>query len=168
MQGDLFGGSLGHRERVLMSLDQEWLELMFDGGKRHEFRKRFVTGEPTTWYVYLTAPASRLAAVIDLDPAVIGTADEIAAIAEQTRAGNGASVAAYLREGGGGVALPIRHVREYNGVSAAELGQRLGKWHPPQGYTRVDQHPELAAVCDALPDTGLVREITIEHPVPAA
>lgn len=55
-------------------------------------RRRFLTGRPTTWYVYLTAPVSRLAAVIDLDEAVVDTPTRIAEIAEAVRAGNGASV----------------------------------------------------------------------------
>lgn len=167
---DLFGGELERAprvERVVMSLDHRWLELMFAGEKTHEFRKRFVLGVPVEWYVYLTAPTSRLAAIIDLDPAVEGTPEEIGAIAEQTKPGNGASVEAYLAPRGAGVAVPIRRVREYRGFPANSLAERLGAWHPPQGYMRVSSTPALAAVCDELPSTGFVREMTVEPPVPA-
>jgi len=45
---------------VLRSLHLEYYELMWAGLKTHEFRRRFLTDRPTTWYVYLTAPVSRL------------------------------------------------------------------------------------------------------------
>lgn len=167
---DLFGGTVEatpRAERVVMSLDQQWLQLMFTGEKCHEFRKRFVRGVATEWFVYLTAPTSRLAAIVDLDPAIEGTPEEIGAVAELTKAGNGASVEAYLSQRGSGVALPIRRVREFEGFSAATLAERLGSWHPPQGYMRLAQNRELATICDELPSTGLVRETTIQPPVPA-
>lgn len=58
---DLLAGSLDatpQAEQVLMSLDAQWLELMFTGEKAHEFRKRFPLDVATEWYVYLTAPTS--------------------------------------------------------------------------------------------------------------
>jgi predicted transcriptional regulator len=168
---DLFGGTVKatpQAERVLMSLDQQWLQLMFTGEKAHEFRKRFPLGVATEWYVYLTSPTSRLAAIIDLDPAIEGSPEEIGEIAELTKTGNGASVTQYLSQRGSGVALPIRRVREYHGISAETLRQRLGSWHPPQGYMRLNANPALSALCAELPSTGLVRETTIEPPVPAS
>ncbi|WP_059008114.1 hypothetical protein [Streptomyces specialis] len=68
-----------------------------------------------TWYVYLTAPVSRLAAVIDLDPAVVDSPERIAAVAEQARPGNGDSVLDHLKDLPRGFALPIRGVREHEG-----------------------------------------------------
>ncbi|TDV44195.1 hypothetical protein [Actinophytocola oryzae] len=63
-----------------MSLNPEYYELIWQGLKRHEFRRRYVAGRATTWYVYLTAPASKLAAVIDLDAAIMDTPRRIADI----------------------------------------------------------------------------------------
>ena len=54
------------------------------------FRRRFLQGRPVRWFVYLTAPESRLAAVTDLGPAIVDVPEQIEAIAEAARPGNGA------------------------------------------------------------------------------
>lgn len=168
MENALFDVSVPDLEpvRVVMSLDAQWYELMWRGEKTHEFRRRYLTGVSTTWFVYLTVPDSRLCAVIDLAPAIEDTPEEIAQIAEQMRPGNGAAVLPYLARGDRetGCALPIRRVREYEGFTAQELSRMLDGFHPPQGYTLVDRHPVWQAVCDKLLSTPLIREISIEAP----
>lgn len=166
MQDDLFGDLelTTPPEPVLMSLNPDYYELMWQGLKTHEFRRRYFTGRPTTWYVYLTAPVSRLAAVIDLDEAVVDTPQRIAEIAEAVRVGNGASAYEYMQDLERGFALPIRQVWEYAGFAAAELTEMLGSFHPPQGYTLVAKHPNWVAVCDKLTAGEVVREMTVDHP----
>lgn len=170
MQDDLFSAAAldlpVQRERVLMSLNPEYYDLIWHGLKRHEFRRRYLAGKPTTWFVYLTAPVSTLAAVIDLDTATKDTPDRIAKIADEARPGNGTSVYEYLKDLEHGYAIPITRVREYPGLTAADLGGLLGSFHPPQGYTLIDRHPTLAGVCDTLTSTDTLRERTVEHPTP--
>jgi predicted transcriptional regulator len=168
VQDDLFGAAdldlPVERERVLMSLNPQYYELIWQGLKRHEFRRRYLAGRPTTWFVYLTAPVSTLAAVIDLDTAIVDTPARIAEIAEQTRVGNGQSVYEYLKDLERGFAIPIRQVREYPGFTAEKLAGMLGSFHPPQGYTLIDRHPPLASVCDQLTSTEAVRDLVVAHP----
>lgn len=154
-------------EPVLMSLDATYWDLIWQGQKTHEFRRRFLTG-PATWYVYLTAPDARLAGVIDLDTPIVDTPQRIAALAERVRAGNGASVYTYLADLPQGYAMPIRQIREYPGVGIAELRRTLGTFHPPQGYTLLRRHPDLAGVCRQLTERQPLRSLTISHPVSAA
>lgn len=167
VQDDLFGVAdldlSARRERVLMSLNPEYYALIWQGLKRHEFRRRYLADKPTTWFVYLTAPVSRLAAVIDLDTAIVDSPARIAEIAEQARVGNGASVYEYLKDLKRGFAIPIRQVREYPGFTAGQLAGMLGSFHPPQGYTLIDRHPALARVCDELTSAALVRELAVAH-----
>ena len=59
------------------------------------------------WFVYLNAPVSRLAAVIDLGSAIVDAPERIAAIAEAARPGNGASVLEYVRDLERAFAIPI-------------------------------------------------------------
>lgn len=118
------------------------------GLKTHEFRRRFLSGRPVRWFVYLNAPVSRLTAVIDLGPAIVDAPERIAAIAEAARPGNGASVLEYVRDLDQAFAIPILHVEEYAGLAAAELCTGLGSFHPPQGYARLAQHPQMLAVCE--------------------
>jgi hypothetical protein len=118
---------------------------------------------PWRYAVNLTAPESRLCAVIDLDVAIEGNPQEIAQITERMRPGNGATVEPYLARGGRevGYAMPIRRVRQFPGFAAVELEQMLEGFHPPQGYVLVDNHPGWRAVCDKLLSSPVVRETTL-------
>lgn len=93
LQEGLFAATecAGAAEPVLMALNPEFYELIWQGRKTHEFRRRFVVGRLVRWFVYLNAPVSRLAAVIDLGSAVVDVPERVAAIAEAARPGNGAS-----------------------------------------------------------------------------
>jgi predicted transcriptional regulator len=163
-QQDLFGGSLGiDAEPVLMALHAEYYELIWKGLKTHEFRRRFLEDRPARWFVYLNAPVSRLAAVIDLGPAVVDAPGQIAAIADRARAGNGASVLDYVGDLERAFAIPILHVAEYPGLSAAELRGELGAFHPPQGYVRLRQHPHLLTVCEKVAGGSPIREMSVHH-----
>jgi predicted transcriptional regulator len=146
-----------------MALNPESYELIWRGQKRHEFRRRFLPGRPVRWFVYLNAPVSRLAAVIDLTPAIVDVPERIAAIAEAARPGNGASVLAYVRDLDRAFAIPILHISEYPGVSAHELRAELGGFHPPQGYVRLARHRSLLAVCERMASAAPVRELTVHH-----
>lgn len=158
-----FGANLPS-ERVLMSLKPEYYELMWQGLKTHEFRRRYLRGQPTTWYVYLTAPVSKLTAVIDLDEAVVASPRSLADIAEHASPGNGDSVYAYLENVELAHAMPIRTIREYPGFTADELATMLDGFQPPQGYTLIDKHEDWASMCDHLTKAPIVRELVIQHP----
>jgi predicted transcriptional regulator len=148
-------------EPVLMALKPEFYELIWQGLKTHEFRRRFLRERPSRWFVYLTAPVSRLTALIDLAAAITGIPEQIATIAEAARPGNGASVLAYVRDLDQAFAIPILNVREYPGVPASELRAELGVFHPPQGYVRLAQHRALLAVCERMASGDPVRELTV-------
>ena len=150
-------------EPVMMALHGEYYDLIWQRLKTHEFRRRFLEGRATRWFVYLNAPVSRLAAVIDLGPAKVGSPQEVAAIAERMRPGNGASVLEYVRDLDRAFAIPMLHVTEYPGMSAEDLRAELGAFHPPQGYVRLSQHPELLAVCEKVAADSPVRSITVHH-----
>jgi hypothetical protein len=106
---------------------------------------------------------SRLAAVIDLGPAVVDVPEQIAAIAERARAGNGASVLEYVRDLERAFAIPILRVSEYSGLSADDLRDELCQFHPPQGYARLAHHPEMLAVCEKAAEEEPIRRMTVHH-----
>jgi predicted transcriptional regulator len=153
----------GSAEPVLMALNPAFYELIWQGRKRHEFRRRFLEGRPVRWFVYLNAPVSRLAAVMDLGPAIVDVPERIAAIAEAARPGNGASVLDYVGDLDRAFAIPILSVTEYPGVPAGELRAELGAFHPPQGYVRLAQHRPLLAVCEKMAAVAPVRVLRV-HP----
>jgi predicted transcriptional regulator len=163
VQEDLFGeaGAGLHPEPVMMTLHAEYYELLWSGLKVHEFRRRFLEGRPTRWFVYLNAPVSRLASVIDLGPAIVDSPQRIAAIAEQTREGNGASVLEYVQDLERAFAIPILRVVEYPGLSAEELRAELGRFRPPQGYVRLNQHPEMLRICEKVAAGEPIRQMSV-------
>ncbi|WP_247665022.1 hypothetical protein [Nocardiopsis sp. B62] len=147
---------------VVMSLDAQRYERMWSGDRTHEFRRRFLTGAPAQWFVYLTRPEGRLCAVIDLGAAIVDTPREIARIAERESPGEGALVEEYLAGGGEvGYAMPVRRVREFSGFSDPELDRMLDGFHPPEGHVLVDDHPGWRAVCDKLLSGSVLRETAI-------
>jgi predicted transcriptional regulator len=164
VQQDLLG-DLGERlaEPVLMALHAEYYELIWQGLKTHEFRRRFLEGRPARWFVYLNAPVSRLAAVIDLGPAVVDVPERIAAMAERTRAGNGASVLEYVQDLERAFAIPIMRVSEYPGLSSDDLREELGRFHPPQSYVRLTHHPEMLAACEKAAADPPIRQMRVHH-----
>lgn len=164
-QDELFGAEewAFSPEPVLMALEARYYELIWQRQKTHEFRRRFLEGRPARWFVYLNAPVSRLAAVIDLGPPVVGGPEQIAAIAERARPGNGVSVLEYTKDLKRAFAIPILRVAEYPGLSAAELRAQLGQFHPPQGYIRLSQHPQMLAVCEKAAAETPVRQLSMDH-----
>jgi predicted transcriptional regulator len=167
-QASLFGEddptvATAQGEPVLMALHVEYYELIWERLKTHEFRRRFLEGRAAQWFVYLNAPVSRLAAVIDLGPTVVDTPDRIAAIAERTRAGNGASVLEYVRDLDRAYAIPILRVREYPELTLEQVRAELGEFHPPQGYVRLRKHPGMLAMCEKVMADSPTREIIVHH-----
>lgn len=163
VQEGLFGVVEPSPEPVLMALHAEYYDLIWRGEKIHEFRRRFLKGTPVRWFAYLNAPVSRLAAVIDLGPAVVDTPERIAEIAERTRKGNGTSVFDYVKDLEEAFAIPILAVREYPGLSVADLREELGGFHPPQGYLRLNNHSALLALAEKIAADPPIREKTVHH-----
>lgn len=146
-----------------MALQAKYFDLIWQRHKTHEFRRRFLRDRAARWFVYLNAPVSKLAAVIDLGPAEVGSPDEIAAIAEQMRPGNEASVLEYVRDLDQAYAVPILSVTEYPGLPVEKLRADLGAFHPPQGYVRLARHPGLLALCEKMTAEVPIRSITVHH-----
>ena len=146
-----------------MALEPAYYELIWARAKRHEFRRRFLTGTPVSWPVFLTAPASALAAVIDLQPAIVDEPCWIAALAEQARPGNGASVYACLRDLPRGYAMPITRVQQYPAHPLHVLRVQIPDFPRPHGRTVIEDHSPLGAVYDTFTANPPLREMTIQH-----
>jgi hypothetical protein len=106
---------------------------------------------------------ARLAAVIDLGPALVDVPERIAAVAEAARPGNGASVLEYVRDLDRAFVIPILSVTEYPGVPVAELRSELVAFHPPQGYVRLAQHRPLLGVREKMTSYAPVHHRRV-HP----
>jgi hypothetical protein len=112
--------------------------------------------------VILTAPTSALAAVIDLQPAIVDEPSRIAELADQTRPGNGASVYAYLHDLPHGYTLPITRVRKFSTHPLHVLREQIPDFPRPRGHTVIEDHSPLAAVYDTFTANPPLREMTIQ------
>lgn len=157
-------GKIPTGESVLGRLDPAEYDLIWQRRKHHEICRRFPTTEPATWFVYLDEPISRLAAVIDLGPAVVGTPQRIADLAEEAIPGSGAAIYDSISDLMYCYALPIRAVQEYVGYGRDELTEQLGKFQPPNGFLRLKRNAKLSVVCDRLLGTDPVRELDLTAP----
>ena len=48
-------------------------------------------------------------------------------------------------------------------MSAADLRAQLGQFHPPQGYIRLSQHPQMLAVCERAAAETPIRQLSVDH-----
>jgi predicted transcriptional regulator len=151
---------------VVMSLYPQYYDLILHRRKRHEFRRHFLPGTATRWFVYLTDPVGALTAVIDLAPAILDTPAAIAEIAEQVQPGNGASVLEYLGDVPLGYAMPILRVREYPPMPGEHLADIFGRPPTIRRYTLVDKNRQLAALCAQFTEQEPIRDLDIEHQRP--
>ena len=69
----------------------------------------------------------------------------------------------YVRDLERAFAIPILRVSEYPGLSADDLRDELGQFHPPQGYVRLAHHPEMLAVCEKAAAEESIRRMTVHH-----
>jgi hypothetical protein len=105
------------------------------------------------------------------DPA--GRNEELIAKLTEARAELAAerTAGAALRQVIAGLSLELQQAREevaaavaeYPGLSAGQLRDELGAFHPPQGYVRLNQHRRLLAVCEKIAAETPVREMPVHH-----
>jgi hypothetical protein len=43
------------------------------------------------------------------------------------------------------------------------LRAQLGRFHPPVGYVRLNQHPQMLAVCEKVEAATPVRQLSVHH-----
>jgi len=71
---------------VLMSLREEYYEAMIRGEKMFEYRTRYLK-EPSKAFIYISKTKKSIVAKIDFGAPIIGTAEEIASLAEKEQPG---------------------------------------------------------------------------------
>ncbi|OWA33449.1 hypothetical protein B9G55_22575 [Saccharibacillus sp. O16] len=127
---------------IIMSLRPEPYARMQEGAKRHEFRRR-LSGELPGAFLYLAAPVSSIVAYAEFGCPVVGTPEELAALAEADEPGAYADTLRYFEGLARGFALPLLVVTPIEALPLAELRERFG-YTPPRSYRRQAPDSELA------------------------
>lgn len=126
---------------VLLSLLEEPYNQMLSGEKRYEYRTRYLKA-PTTAYVYISRTKKKIVAKIEFDTPIIGTAEEIATLAEKEQPGHYDRKMEYFH-GGTAYAIPIKKIIPLEEVSLEELRKVFPDFVVPQSYYILDKKPEL-------------------------
>jgi predicted transcriptional regulator len=128
---------------VLLSLAEEYWQLIRDGVKPYEYRRMY-RRDRTRAFIVTTGPTSGLVGYLEFGEPIIRPPQEIAALAESIRPGNGASVLAYLSDRPSGFAIPIDRVFVGPRVSIGKLRRDVGPVPVPQSYVLVQRNAALA------------------------
>lgn len=121
---------------MILSLRPDPYARMIEGTKLHEFRRRF-PDEATVAFLYLSAPVSAVVAYAEFGRPIIGTPEELAAIAEKDQADSFADTLDYLKGVTKGYALPLLSLRKIEPMPLAELRDIFG-FRPPLSYRRIE------------------------------
>lgn len=126
--------------KVLLSIKPEYVERIFDGTKRYEFRRRpYGNTQVKTVVVYATMPVGKIVGEFDVDSILGETPDKLW---RRTAAQSGISrdfFDAYFEGRDIAYALKIGDVRRY--VKPISPETVLTKFTPPQSYMYLSEGP---------------------------
>lgn len=127
---------------VLLSLADEYWQLICDGTKQYEYR-RVYRRDRTRAFIVTTGTSSGLVGYLEFSEPIIKPPSEIAALAEAARPGNGTSVYEYMSDRSLGFAIPIRQRFIGPRILIQDLRRQVGPIPVPQSYLLVHRNPSL-------------------------
>ena len=132
---------------VLMSLREEYYDVMLEGRKHYEYRTRYLK-EASDAYIYISKTKKSIVAKIKFGEPIIGDAQTIATIAEQEEPGSYNGMMEYLYNNIG-YAIPIEEITPIEEVPLSELQQNFPNFVVPQSYYILDKKPELLSFLES-------------------
>mgnify|MGYP004473025961 CR=1 FL=1 len=126
---------------ILLSLREEYFNQMLDGKKKYEYRTRYLK-EETLAYIYISKTLKKVIAKIEFGVPIIGTANDIAVVAEREHPGCYQEMMNYMYNNVG-YAIPVKKIIPIEEVSLKELQNNFLNFVPPQSYYILDRKPEL-------------------------
>lgn len=132
------------KKNILISLQEEYFLEMLSGIKKYEYRSRFLKEECIA-YIYISKTRKSIVGKIEFGQPIVGTAKEIANIAEQEQAGVYEDMISYLHRDIG-YAIPVGHISLFeNEISLSDLKTEFKDFVPPQAYFDLDKKTVLLA-----------------------
>lgn len=132
---------LNDTKNILLSLREEYYNDMLSGKKHYEYRTRFLK-EKTTAYIYISKTKKKIVAKIEFGIPIIGTATEIARIAENDEPGCFDDMISYFYNDIG-YAIPIEKIIPIEEISLEELKSLFSDFVVPQSYYILDKKKKL-------------------------
>ncbi len=126
--------------KVLLSIKPEYVEKIFNGSKKFEFRKvLYQNKEVRTIIVYATMPVGKIVGEFDVARVVTGTPSEVWAETADHAGITHSFFAEYFDGRECAYALAIGDVREYEEPIVPDLAYE--NFSPPQSFMYVERSP---------------------------
>ncbi|MCM3128895.1 hypothetical protein ACFQ3J_09400 [Paenibacillus provencensis] len=129
------------KRQIILSLQPEPYQLIKEGKKTIEFRRRFIK-EPAAAFVYVSSPVKQIKAFIEFGMPIQEDIDTLVSIAEGHGQGSGAELREYFSGVSYGYAIPILSCIEFAPMSL-ELLKGGYEFNPPQSYMNLSVNPRL-------------------------
>ena len=110
---------------ILLSINPEYVEKIFDGTKKYEYRKKF-RKEKTKAFIYLSKTKKSICALIEFEKPIYATSPYISDIAENENEGSYGSMMEYLGVNSSGYAIPITKIYIIDDIPYATLKESFG------------------------------------------
>lgn len=126
---------------VLMSLREEYYEVMLSGKKKYEYRTRYLK-DVSDAYIYISKTKKSIVAKIRFAKPIIGNALDIACLALENEKGSFDDIKEYLHNDIG-YAMEVLSITPIKEVTLKELQEKFPDFVAPQSYYILDKKPEL-------------------------
>lgn len=126
---------------VLMSLREEYYEEIVKGEKKFEYRTRYLKA-PSSAFIYISKTKKSIVAKIEFGMPIIGSAEEIASLAENEQPGCYNDMMSYFNAGIG-YAIPILSISKIDEIKLDDLKEQFQNFVVPQSYYILNKKPEL-------------------------
>jgi predicted transcriptional regulator len=135
---------------VLLSIQPQYYQMIKEGTKKYEYRRKFVT-VPTTTFLYVGGATKAIMGYVELDRPIIDSVESICQLAERQKAGSMAGMREYLTGQEKGYAIPILSLHEIKPVPLSELREKFSWFTVPQSYILLDKKSELLSFLQSRP-----------------
>lgn len=124
----------------MISFRQQYFQAIREKKKLHEFRRKFSASEmPFKALIYISAPASEVAAIVTFGPTIIGDVDHMVRLRQVHNFSNDQNVRDYFEGCKRCYALPLIEIKELQQpLGLAEIRKIIPGFMPPQNYFRVN------------------------------
>jgi predicted transcriptional regulator len=136
---------------VLLSIQPQYYQMIQEGTKKYEYRRKFVN-TPATTFLYVGGTTKAILGRVELDMPIIASVESICELAEHQKPGSTAGMREYLAGLEKGYAIPILSLHEIEPVSLSELRKKFSWFTVPQSYLLLEKKPELLSYLLSRPE----------------
>ncbi len=144
---------------ILMSLREEYFNLILKGEKKFEYRKIYRKTK-TKSFIYISKTKKSIVGILDFDTPIIDTPENIAKMASDIKDSNYCDMYEYLKARKMSYAMKINKIYLFDReITALEIKKAGLKFTAPQSYSILDNDNKILKYIRELPVT--IREFKL-------